>query len=112
MFQRTIRAVVPMNHQDLADTDGSEHAQGRGSGLEPHPDRKQNPYPKTPYMNMIYSPVERRLDTSLFRALFASSLRQARQTVIHGFVKVNGEKARARSLTCPCLFTDRLASSR
>ena len=43
-------------------------------------------------MNMVYAPVERRLDTAIFRALFASSTRQARQFVVHGYVKVNGKK--------------------
>ncbi|KAF7556361.1 hypothetical protein G7046_g6311 [Stylonectria norvegica] len=46
----------------------------------------------TPYMNMTFAPLERRLDTAVFRALFASSVRQARQFVIHGAVKVNGKK--------------------
>lgn len=48
----------------------------------------------TPYMQMTFAPLERRLDTAVFRALFASSVRQARQFVIHGAVKVNGKKAR------------------
>ncbi|TKA73786.1 hypothetical protein B0A49_05136, partial [Cryomyces minteri] len=46
----------------------------------------------TPYMHMVYHPTERRLDTAIWRALFASSTRQARQFVVHGFVKVNGKK--------------------
>ncbi|KAH7136520.1 hypothetical protein EDB81DRAFT_844520 [Dactylonectria macrodidyma] len=46
----------------------------------------------TPYMQMTFAPLERRLDTAVFRALFASSVRQARQFVIHGAVKVNGKK--------------------
>ncbi|KAG5943642.1 hypothetical protein E4U59_000193 [Claviceps monticola] len=46
----------------------------------------------TPYMQMTFAPLERRLDTAIFRALFASSVRQARQFVIHGAVKVNGLK--------------------
>lgn len=48
----------------------------------------------TPYMQMTFAPLERRLDTAVFRALFASSVRQARQFVIHGAVRVNGKKAR------------------
>jgi hypothetical protein len=48
----------------------------------------------TPYMQMTFAPLERRLDTAVFRALFASSVRQARQFVIHGAVTVNGKKAR------------------
>ncbi|CZS83926.1 unnamed protein product [Fusarium graminearum] len=46
----------------------------------------------TPYMQMTFAPLERRLDTAVFRAMFASSVRQARQFVIHGAVKVNGKK--------------------
>ncbi|KAL2280460.1 hypothetical protein FJTKL_12452 [Diaporthe vaccinii] len=46
---------------------------------------------QTPYMNMAYAPLERRIDVAIFRALFASSTRQARQFVIHGAVKINGQ---------------------
>ncbi|KAI4288332.1 MAG: hypothetical protein L6R35_002410 [Caloplaca aegaea] len=92
MFRRRLRAVVPMDPEQLARSDGYEHAEGRGSGLEPHPTKKPKPFPKTPYMNMTYAPLERRLDTAIFRAMFASSTRQARQFVVHGDVKVNGKK--------------------
>ncbi|KAL9011995.1 MAG: hypothetical protein Q9173_003211 [Seirophora scorigena] len=92
MFRRRLRAVVPMDPEQLARSDGYEQAEGRGSGLEPHPSKKQKPVSKTPYMNMTYAPLERRLDTAIFRAMFASSTRQARQFVVHGDVKVNGKK--------------------
>lgn len=46
----------------------------------------------TPYMQMAYAPLERRLDMAVFRAMFASSVRQARQFIIHGAVEVNGKK--------------------
>lgn len=49
---------------------------------------------QTPYMHMAFHPLERRLDTAIFRALFASSSKQARQFVVHGWVKVNGKKVR------------------
>lgn len=94
MFTSRIKSVVPMNHRYLALFDGSEQAAGRGSGLQTR-DRKG---PKAiqarviPYMGMTFAPVERRLDTAIFRALFASSARQARQFVLHGGVKVNGKK--------------------
>ena len=81
-----------MDHNQLARSDGYEHGEGRGSGLEPHPDKKRPPPPKIPYMNMTFAPLERRLDTAIFRAMFASSTRQARQFVVHGDVKVNGKK--------------------
>ena len=92
MFRRTIRSVVPMDYKMLAEKDGSEQAEGRGSGLELPPDQRPRPIPRTPYLNMTYAPTERRLDTAIFRALFASSTRQARQFVVHGYVKVNGKK--------------------
>lgn len=81
-----------MDFRQLAEKDGSEQAAGRGSGLESPPEQKPKPYPKTPYLNMTYAPTERRLDTAVFRALFASSARQARQFVVHGYVKVNGKQ--------------------
>lgn len=36
--------------------------------------------------------LERRLDNIVYRLGFASTLRQARQMVIHGHIRVNGEK--------------------
>jgi hypothetical protein len=80
-----------MDYKKLAEDDGAKHALGRGSGLDVAPDRRRRSYPKTPYMNMLYAPAERRLDTAIFRALFASSTRQARQFVVHGYVRVNGK---------------------
>jgi ribosomal protein S4 len=61
-------------------------------------------------MHMTYFPTERRLDTAVWRALFASSARQARQFVVHGFVKVNGKKvlvpldriSASQANTCRC----------
>jgi len=99
MFTPKFNSVVPMDHRYLAENDGSEMAAGRGSGLEKdipqakiadiRSARKQN---LTPYMHMTFAPIERRLDMAIFRALFASSARQARQFVVHGKVKVNGKK--------------------
>ena len=81
-----------MDHVYLAEHDGSEQAAGRGSGADvPWTDRPK-PVARTPYMNMVYAPTERRLDTAIFRALFASSTRQARQFVVHGAVRVNGKR--------------------
>jgi len=89
-FKRSIPAVVPMNHKYLAQTDGSEQAQGRGAGVDTA--KREEAPQMTPYMQMTYWPTERRLDTAIFRALFASSTRQARQFVVHGRVRVNGKK--------------------
>ncbi|TVY34414.1 37S ribosomal protein NAM9, mitochondrial [Lachnellula subtilissima] len=90
MFTSRLNAVVPMNHRYLAEFDGSELAAGRGSGLEEREKSRSNL--KTPYMQMTYAPTERRLDIAIFRSLFASSARQARQFVTHGHVTVNGKK--------------------
>jgi ribosomal protein S4 len=98
MFSRRLLSVVSMSPRYLAQYDGSEQATGRGSGRHIDPlseegeTRKQSTPVETPYMQMTFAPMERRLDTAIFRALFASSVRQARQLVIHGSVKVNGRK--------------------
>ena len=93
MFRPKMNTVVSMDYRYLAQYDGSEMAMGRGSGLENPPDsRRAKNQPQVPYMNMVYALTERRLDTAVFRALFASSTRQARQFVVHGYVKVNGQR--------------------
>ncbi|KAK5721304.1 hypothetical protein LTR17_014674 [Elasticomyces elasticus] len=113
MFDRRLPAVVSMSHQYLAKYDGSEMALGRGSGLEMDARRNRGEdgvgggdeegesqvlrkrdgrVEKTPYMHMTFHPLERRLDTAIWRALFSSSTKQARQFVVHGWVKVNGKK--------------------
>lgn len=99
MFSPRLNSVVPMDHKYLAEHDGSELAAGRGSGKEEPPvDPKELRFGQKsiPYMHMTYAPMERRLDMAIWRALFASSARQARQFVVHGKVKVNGQKV--------CLF--------
>lgn len=90
MFSRRIRSVIPMNASELAADDGSKASAGRGSGLEKL--GKDTANKVIPYTNMAFAPLERRLDVAIFRALFASSTRQARQFVIHGAVTVNGQK--------------------
>lgn len=108
MFSRYIPAVVPLDPKVLANDDGALQGAGRGSGKdieyrlskeegEPHKmgimsGRVPPPAVPIPYMGMTFYPQERRLDTAIFRAMFASSARQARQFVVHGFVKVNGKK--------------------
>lgn len=96
---------MPLNARVLAGNDGSEQALGRGSGLDPgveigggvlglvaQSQGGRNVSLKVPYMNQMWAPMERRLDMAIFRAMFASSARQARQFVVHGFAKVNGKK--------------------
>jgi len=122
MFDRRLPAVVPMDYRILARTDGSDQAAGRGSGLqlrssdpseqeggdetsrigdeksrrgdEKSRDSRDEGPKTTPYMQMTYWPTERRLDSAIWRSLFASSVNQARQFVVHGFVKVNGKPVR------------------
>lgn len=96
MFSRRFRSVVPMDPKYLAANDGSIESAGRGSGLKLPSRRKEDRFKQQdeaiPYMAMTFAPLERRLDTAIFRALFASSTRQARQFVVHGAVKVNGKR--------------------
>jgi len=83
-----------MNPQQLARDDGSQESAGRGSGLENRPDARKatNAPQRMPFSQMTFAPLERRLDVAIFRAMFASSTRQARQFVVHGAVTVNGKK--------------------
>lgn len=97
MFSRRLLSVVNMNPWYMAKHNGSEQAAGRGSGLVGVKRPIMNPgnmRAPTPYMQMTFAPMERRLDIAIFRAMFASSARQARQFVVHGFVTVNGKKVR------------------
>ncbi|CAI4214872.1 unnamed protein product [Parascedosporium putredinis] len=142
LFSRRLTAAVEMPPEYLASYDGSEQAEGRGSGKQSDPNdpnaprpvtahsfsileqrrqaqlaaedvrdaaktRFQRPGPRsmrnlfkrptqdmTPYMQMAFAPLERRLEVAMFRAMFASSPRQARQFCVHGAVKVNGKKMR------------------
>ncbi len=84
-----------MDAEYLAKNDGSNESAGRGSGLQ----RKQGTRSigHTPHMLMTFAPLEKRLDVAVFRALFASSSRQARQFVVHGAVKVNGKVVSSHS---------------
>ncbi|KAH6635356.1 hypothetical protein B0J18DRAFT_45255 [Chaetomium sp. MPI-SDFR-AT-0129] len=98
MFNRRVLSAVNMDPKYMAQYDGSEQATGRGSGRLSRPDKKDGPRNQgnrsgpTPYGQMVFAPMERRLDIAIFRALFASSARQARQFVLHGAVTVNGKK--------------------
>ncbi|ORY65025.1 putative 30S ribosomal subunit S4 [Pseudomassariella vexata] len=94
MFSRRLLSVANMDARYMAEWDGSEQAAGRGSGQDKRPNWNApdvKPMTLTPYMNMAFAPLERRLDVAVFRALFASSARQARGMCVHGHVKVNGK---------------------
>ncbi|KAK3369127.1 putative rRNA binding protein [Lasiosphaeria ovina] len=97
MFSRRLLSVTDMDPKYMAHFDGSEQAAGRGSGKTQAPGAPPAPRngtstKHTPYMQMTFAPLERRLDIAIFRALFASSARQAHSLVVHGAVKVNGMK--------------------
>ncbi|KAI1760315.1 alpha-L RNA-binding motif-containing protein [Hypoxylon sp. FL1150] len=94
MFSRRLLSVAEMDTKYMAEHDGSELAAGRGSGKDEEPNWSDKSVPRrtmTPYMQMTFAPMERRLDIAVFRAMFASSTRQARQFCVHGAVKVNGK---------------------
>ncbi|KAI0378105.1 alpha-L RNA-binding motif-containing protein [Hypomontagnella monticulosa] len=94
MFSRRLLSVAEMDAKYMAKHDGSELAAGRGSGKDARTLWRSpliNKRTLTPYMQMTFAPMERRLDIAVFRAMFASSTRQARQFCIHGAVKVNGK---------------------
>ncbi|EJS42011.1 nam9p [Saccharomyces arboricola H-6] len=54
---------------------------------------------ETPFLLQTFAVLEKRLDFALFRAMFASSVRQARQFILHGNVRVNGIKIKHPSYT-------------
>ncbi|KAI1134513.1 alpha-L RNA-binding motif-containing protein [Hypoxylon sp. FL0543] len=94
MFDRRLLGVADMDINYMAAHDGAELAAGRGSGKDTPPNWNEEEVGKqvmTPYMQMTFAPMERRLDIAVFRAMFASSARQARQFCVHGAVKVNGK---------------------
>lgn len=106
MFSRRLLSVTNMDTKYMAQSDGSELAAGRGSGKDEKPRWHSNriePKILTPYMQMTFAPMERRLDIAVFRAMFASSARQARQFCVHGAVKVNGKVVSVLEpvLSCP-----------
>lgn len=104
MFSRRLLSVANMEPRYMARNDGSEMAAGRGSGREVKPNYERSKLREikhTPYMQMAFAPMERRLDIAVFRALFASSARQARQMCVHGKVKVNGKVVSPPELASP-----------
>ncbi|KAK6343370.1 mitochondrial 37S ribosomal protein nam9 [Orbilia blumenaviensis] len=102
MFRHTLRGVVSMDPASMARDDGSSAVSGRGSGNDALPVRLGGRFGRErererdgraiPFAQMTFAPLERRLDTAVYRALFASSVRQARMMCLHGKVMVNGVK--------------------
>ena len=64
------------------------------NGLPPIVGNKLAGEAKVPLASMMFAEVEKRLDTVVFRCCFADSVYKARQLVIHGKVKLNGQKVR------------------
>ncbi|GAA5874568.1 hypothetical protein JCM16303_002907 [Sporobolomyces ruberrimus] len=62
------------------------------NGLPPIIGNKLAGEAKVPLASMMFAEVEKRLDTVVFRCCFADSVYKARQLVIHGKVKLNGQK--------------------
>ncbi|SCV02882.1 LAME_0H05974g1_1 [Lachancea meyersii CBS 8951] len=54
---------------------------------------------QTPILLQTFGVLEKRLDIAIFRAMFASSVRQARQFILHNNVFVNGIKISQPSYT-------------
>lgn len=69
------KTLFDPNLQSVAQLDASL----KGIGVEP-----------TPMALQTYATLEKRLEFALFRSLFASSVRQARQFILGGHVQVNG----------------------
>ncbi|CCD25617.1 mitochondrial 37S ribosomal protein uS4m NDAI_0F02990 [Naumovozyma dairenensis CBS 421] len=59
----------------------------------------KNQIEPTPFLMQTYAVLEKRLDFAIFRAMFASSVRQARQFILHGNVRVNGIKIKHPGFT-------------
>jgi ribosomal protein S4 len=53
----------------------------------------------TPVPLQTYAVLEKRLDFAVFRSMFASSIRHARQFILHGYVQVNGIRIRQPGYT-------------
>lgn len=74
------------------------NAQSRGGFLRRQGRDDGSAAATTPLASQTFASLERRLDTAVFRAMFASSTKQARQLCVHGRVRVNGAVVRQPSL--------------
>lgn len=54
-----------------------------------------------PVLSLMFGEVERRVDTIIFRSCFAGSVYEARRMVVHGYVKLNGQKVSMSLHACP-----------
>lgn len=67
-----------------------EYARRKRRTAESEADIAQKGMP--PVGSLMFSEVERRIDTVIFRACFAESIYEARRLVVHGDVLLNGKK--------------------
>lgn len=67
-----------------------EYARRKRRAAESEADIAQKGMP--PVGSLMFSEVERRIDTVIFRACFAESIYEARRLVVHGDVLLNGKK--------------------
>ncbi|KAH0443959.1 S4 domain-containing protein [Colletotrichum camelliae] len=89
------RTEVERRHRIRADRRPLPKIHPKQGILDPQGELLAKPIPNmTPYMQMAFAPLERRLDVAIFRAMFASSTLQAKQFCTHGAVKVNGKTMR------------------
>lgn len=72
--------------------EGRERAGGRTEDAKRA--KKKEWDSRAPVGSMMFSEVERRLDVVVFRACFAVSVWAARQYVVRGHVKLNGQVVR------------------
>jgi ribosomal protein S4 len=77
-------------HLDISTwVEGRERAGGRTE--QGKLEKKKSVDSSSPVGTLMFSEVERRLDTLIFRACFARSIYEARHYVVGGNVKLNGQ---------------------
>lgn len=87
-----IHVKQPANDDLAGLVEGRERAGGRTRDERMARGKKR--LAQAPVGSMLYINVERRLDVAVFRACFAQSIYKARQYVVGGNVKLNGQKVR------------------
>ncbi|RXK40996.1 hypothetical protein M231_01626 [Tremella mesenterica] len=90
----SIRGKTPSSSSSSGSLELSKWVEGReragGRTREERESKWKTEDSRAPVGSLMFSEVERRLDTLIFRACFASSVYLARHYVIHGKVKLNG----------------------
>lgn len=88
----TAKAETRAYHgEKLTEAKFRNHFDGRLSAVAPlQSAAAREKSPATPFALQAYACLEKRLDTALFRSMFASSPRQAAQFIRYGKVQVNG----------------------